>query len=77
MKSLRNNRRVLGAILLTLVCVVTSAAPAAAFGDRGATIDERSESRVSSLLDRFEAGISSFLSKLGITWAADGAHIED
>ncbi len=76
MKSLRNNRRILGAILLTLVCFVVPAAPAAAF-DRGATIDEQIEGRVSRFIRLFDSSLANLLQKLGVTWAADGPHIED
>ncbi|MFQ5527663.1 MAG: hypothetical protein ACE5GX_15555 [Thermoanaerobaculia bacterium] len=77
MQRLRNNRRILGAILLTTLCFVASTAPAAAFDDRGAVFDERTESRFDRLVERFEAGVSSLLQSLKTFWSASGARIED
>ena len=76
MKSFRNNRRLLGAILLTIVCFAGSAAPAAAF-ERGSSYGEGDAGMFDRVVQSIQVGMSSLFDKLGLFWNAAGAVIED
>lgn len=76
MNSTNNKRRILGAVLLTIVCFMASAAPAAAF-DRDAYMNEDHGGLFARVALQIQSGVSTVFAKLGIFWNATGAIIED
>lgn len=82
MNSTRRNNRILAVVALTLFCFTFAAAPASAFLDRdgfapGADTEESVGSRFSLAISSLGDSFFSFLQKLGIVTAQDGAKVED
>ena len=78
MKEIRNHRRIVGAIVLTLLCFVATASPAAAFDREDASFEGRVFIRVSVLWDRVQSAAASLLSEIGDSWLdKTGARVED
>ena len=78
MKRIRNNRRILGAAVLTILCVVGAASPAAAFEREEASIEAQVFSRVSALWGRLQSLAAYAIGQFGDAWLGEsGARVED